>query len=188
MRRDVPPCGGFTLFELLIVMALAALLVTLSADTMPTWLARHRLALLGQQLAGQLHYARSEALRGNRTVYLCALNAKSNLDLQGCLAKRRKAHYVWDEGALVYADNPLASGNHPAAYDSGERLRAVQFDAGVTVSAPLVQLRFDADGHPAEAVVFQLQDKATGQCRQLALSGAGRARLCSAGEVGCGGC
>ncbi|MDN0084144.1 GspH/FimT family protein [Crenobacter sp. SG2305] len=188
MRLGVYPCGGFTLLELLLVMALAALLVTMAADAMPAWLARHRLTLLGQQLAGQLHYARSEALRGNRPVYLCALNAKSNLDLQGCFTKHRKAYYVWDEGALVYADNPLANGNRPAVYDSGERLRAVLFGAGVTVSAPLSQLRFDADGLPDEAAVFQLQDLATGLCRPLVLSGAGRARLCAVGEVGCGGC
>jgi type IV fimbrial biogenesis protein FimT len=188
MRYGLPLCHGFTLIELLLAMALSALLLTLAADAMPAWLARHRLALLGQQLVGQLHYARSEALRGNRPVYLCALNAKSNFDLQGCLTTRRRNQYVWDEGALLFADNPLSASNRPAVYDSGERLRAVQFGQDMVVSAPLAQLRFDADGRPAAALAFRLSDTASGQCRMVLLSGAGRARVCSVGEAGCDGC
>jgi len=188
MRYGLPLCHGFTLIELLLTMALSALLLTLATDAMPVWLARHRLALLGQQLVGQLHYARSEALRGNRPVYLCALNAKSNFDLQGCLATRRRNQYVWDEGALLFADNPLSASNRSAVYDSGERLRAVQFAQNMVVSAPLAQLRFDADGRPATALAFRLSDTANGQCRMVLLSGAGRARVCGVGEAGCDGC
>lgn len=178
---------GFTLLELIATLAITALLLVMAAPTFSTLTTRaHFAGLTGQLLAG-FNYARSEAIRTNQIVYACALNAKSNLDIQGCSHLKRSKEFVWDEGLLLYADLPHGS---PSQYDTREALRHTLFREQISVSAKTKQLAFNAEGrtHNGQEYVFLLRDRNNEMCRTIHLSASGKARACSHGEAHCDAC
>jgi type IV fimbrial biogenesis protein FimT len=59
---------GFTLIELMVVVALVAILLSLAAPSFTSTLARKRLEGVASELATDLHYARSEAMQRNASV------------------------------------------------------------------------------------------------------------------------
>lgn len=68
MTRRRTVIRGFTLIELMVVVALAAVLLTLVAPSFNATLARKRLEGAANELASDLQYARSEAAQRNAAV------------------------------------------------------------------------------------------------------------------------
>lgn len=65
---------GFTLIELMVTIAVLAILLTLAAPSFATLLRQWRLTSAAETLAGDLRLARSTAIRTSRPVTLCARN------------------------------------------------------------------------------------------------------------------
>ena len=101
--------AGFTLLEALVVMALLGVMVSLAAPAMSALRLQHRLQAEAEGLWSSLVLARSEALRRQQRVTVCAR-------AQG-LASTCDASGLWQQGWLVFAD---ANGN--AQLDPGEAL------------------------------------------------------------------
>lgn len=171
--------AGITLLELLSMVSIAAILCALAVPTLGRALDRQRLQGHGLLLLGSVQHARSEALRRNQPVYLCAANLKKNLELQGCQASQPGASQRWGEGGLVYADH----GADNAAYDGGERLKLAIFDPRVQVWAPVAQLVWLPDGQlqPEAGAAFRL--RAGDQCLLVSIAADGRASLGSVGDA-----
>jgi type IV fimbrial biogenesis protein FimT len=97
-RRVVRPKrqkeGAFTLLEALVVVALLGVLVSLAAPAMMSLQARHQLEAQAQSFLNSLVLARSEALRRQKRVSLCAQAAESTCDVNG----------KWQQGWLVFVD------------------------------------------------------------------------------------
>ena len=110
-------CRGFTFIELLTALAIAALLLALAVPAFAALVRQGQFAELTGQLIGNLNYARSEAIRRNQAVYACALNAKTNLTIQGCRHTQKQQTFIWDEGILLFADQPNGK---PNQYDSND--------------------------------------------------------------------
>jgi type IV fimbrial biogenesis protein FimT len=70
------PNAGFTLLEMLIALAVMAIIVSLSVPSMSTFYANQRLIGVAQQVYGHLQQARSEAVTRNVTTYV-------NFDVDG---------------------------------------------------------------------------------------------------------
>lgn len=62
---------GFTLTELLIVIAIVAIMAAIAFPNMSQWIASRRAASQAEQVANLLRFARSEAVRLNLPVYVC---------------------------------------------------------------------------------------------------------------------
>jgi type IV fimbrial biogenesis protein FimT len=62
--------GGFTLIEALVALGIAGILLTLGMPNFTEILNRHRLVKANDTLAASLQYARSEAIKQNKTVRL----------------------------------------------------------------------------------------------------------------------
>lgn len=84
---------GFTLVELLIAIAVAALLASLAVPAMGELLAARRATAAINQMIGAVQSARTEAILQRRTVTLCPGRAGS------CLPRDH-----WHEGALIFID------------------------------------------------------------------------------------
>lgn len=176
------PHGGFTLYEMLLVMAVGLLLLVMAVPTLQEVMGRLQLQARGQLLHSSLTLARSEAIRGNRPVWVCALNSKVNLEIQGCQSGRVAGMRDWDEGVLVFADAPALPNGR---YDSGERLHHVLFSGGaVQVRASQGAFAFSAAGRllAEDALRFELRSP-QGQCHSLQLQPGGRGQWCR--QEGC---
>lgn len=85
---------GFTLVELLVVIALVAIILALAAPSFTSTLARKRLEGVASELATDLHYARSEAMQRNASVgvvfgtncYVIYTPAPGEFPASGCTA------------------------------------------------------------------------------------------------------
>ncbi|WP_233254776.1 GspH/FimT family pseudopilin [Limnohabitans sp. T6-5] len=98
---------GFTLLEALVVLGLLGILVALAAPTLSGVRERHQLQAQAEGFLDSLVLARSEALRRQQRVTLCAKASDSACDAQG----------PWQQGWLVFAD-----ANDNALLDPGEVL------------------------------------------------------------------
>ena len=87
---------GFTLLELIIVITIAALLVTMAVPGYQSLILRNRMSTAANELTSALNLARSEAIRRNRSTVVC----KSS-DGAGC----GSAAASWSEGWLVFVDD-----------------------------------------------------------------------------------
>jgi type IV fimbrial biogenesis protein FimT len=86
--------AGWTLVELMVVLAVAVLLVTAAAPQYGDWIASARLANEAQQLAASMTLARAEAIKRGQRVNLCR-----SADRRRCAGGGG-----WDAGWLVYVD------------------------------------------------------------------------------------
>jgi type IV fimbrial biogenesis protein FimT len=74
-RRTKLPQGGFTLIELVIVVAIAALLIVVALPSMQEMVLNQRVRGTANDLFMDLSYARSEAIKRNTTVQLVRTGA-----------------------------------------------------------------------------------------------------------------
>jgi type IV fimbrial biogenesis protein FimT len=85
---------GFTLLEALVVLALLGILLSLAAPAMSRLQGGHRLQAQAEGFLDSLVLARSEALRRQQRVSLCAQAAEGTCDTNG----------QWQQGWLVFVD------------------------------------------------------------------------------------
>jgi len=105
--RPPPWASGFTLTELLLVTALAALLLGMAIPSMSAMLQTQRARSMVGSFVSALHFARSEAIKRNGRAVLCK-SASGTACAQGG---------GWEQGWIVFHD-----GNNNAALDAGELL------------------------------------------------------------------
>lgn len=163
---------GFTLVELVIALALAGLLAGLAVPSYARYLAEQRLRDDAHRLANAIELARSESIKRNAHVVICATTPT-----QAC----GDAHH-WHEGWVLFEDR---DGN--AEFDPPDAL--VQRDGiaapGVTMAGnrPVEQyLRFDFLGR-ARLVSGALQMGTIEVCKsglrgfRVVLANSGRTRV-----------
>ena len=132
---------GFTLLEALVAMALLGILVGLAAPTISGLQARQQLQGQGEAFLNSLVLARSEALRRQQRVSVCAQGLEAQCDSLG----------RWHQGWLVFADT-----NNNGKRDSGEVLiearPAVPLAMQVVVSNTVkTYFSYNAEGRSASA-------------------------------------
>jgi type IV fimbrial biogenesis protein FimT len=107
MNGKKPKAAGFTLLEALVVMALLGLMVSLAAPAMSALRQQHQLQAQAEGLLDSLVLARSEALRRQMRVTLCARASDTACHPSG----------AWQQGWLVFAD-----ANDNGQLDAGDTL------------------------------------------------------------------
>lgn len=100
-RRSLPAASGISLLEVLVAVALAAVLALMGLPTWRDWVARQELALRAQVLASALSRARTEAIRRGFRFNVC-----KSVDGATCADDGD-----WSRGWILHVD-PEATG-HP---------------------------------------------------------------------------
>jgi type IV fimbrial biogenesis protein FimT len=107
--------NGFTLIEMMVTIAVAAVLVAWSVPSLNNLLIGNRLTAKTNDLVGSIQYARSEAVKRGRLV-----NVSSKTAAATCTSA-----CDWKDGWRVWVD-----ANNNASFDSGEELRDIPAASG----------------------------------------------------------
>lgn len=99
--------AGYTLVELLLVMAVAGVLLAMALPSMSGMLGTQRAASLATRFMASLHLARSEAIKRNGRAVVCKSSSGSTCTTAG----------GWEQGWIVFHD-----ANNNAALDGGEHI------------------------------------------------------------------
>lgn len=179
--RGMRACSrGFTLVELLVTLAVAAILLALATPSLAELLRGNRLAAANNELVTALNVARAEALRRGRPVTVCA-----SADQRSCAASTN-----WATGWVVFEDTVNSGApSAPAARAAGDdnRLIAVSpaADAGFVLTgadqwyryAPTGSLSWNTVGGGSERSFVLRNNTCTGnQARHITVNRIGRIR------------
>jgi type IV fimbrial biogenesis protein FimT len=94
---------GFTLLELIVAMAVAAILLAIAIPSYRSVIQRNSMAATVNDLVGDLNFARSQAVTRGRQVYVCRSRGNNSCDGDG----------DWSDGWIVYAPDPGTSAPTP---------------------------------------------------------------------------
>jgi type IV fimbrial biogenesis protein FimT len=134
---------GFTLIELAIVLAIAAILLRVAAPGMTRTVAARALAAQVSEFMAALRFARSEAMKRGTVVTLCA--ATPEQQALGCQAGRPAD---WRAGWIVFVD-----GGRRASLEPGDAVLRVQTPLlrSGGVAGTRAAISFTAAGYSADA-------------------------------------
>jgi len=151
MREGIRPRGwtaeGFTLVELLVTMAVAAIIVTWAMPSFATLMQNNRLTTRRDSFVGSLRYARSTALSQNVGTQLCPFSAAGST---ACGAN-------WGAGWIVVLNpNGSATTTPPLTLLQSVQTRS----GGPAISSPTAAalVTFDPRGLATNAAQFAVCD------------------------------
>lgn len=138
---------GFTAIELLVTIAIAAILVSLALPDLRVFIQNNRLKTEASELYAALNFARTEAKANAAQVSLCVSSNQTS-----CTGA------TWNLGWLVWVDS---NGND--AVNAGERILRARAapDNGIVVTGSATIIRFFADGTssaPGGGFIFSVCD------------------------------
>ncbi|MDH6330810.1 type IV fimbrial biogenesis protein FimT [Stenotrophomonas sp. 1278] len=128
--------NGFTLVELVVTIAVLAILVTTAFPAFQSLIRSNRVSAGHNELIGLVNLARSDAVRNNQGGGVCGSSNGTSCDGN------------WSAGMLAFSDassNSATSGN--GQFDTGETvLRFTQVSPGMVATGPQALIAFDARG------------------------------------------
>ncbi len=160
---------GFTLVELLVTLAVAAIVLAWGVPSFIDFVKNNRLVGYANEFVAATHLARSEAIKHRRYGYICPSSSYAST------TPTCDATTDWSNGWVVWVDDDADN-----AIDASEVLRVMEpFHASVTFgSAGAQQYRYDPMGVVNTADTLDLCDDRTGETgRRISISNAGRANI-----------
>jgi type IV fimbrial biogenesis protein FimT len=137
--------GGVTLIELLVTLSIATLVLTLGIGGLTQLVAQNRRASDVNTLAGNLNYARAEAVYRATDIVVCPIDPANLPDEPSnpcATVLADDEDRQWSQGYAILVE------------DTGERLRMQPATAGVTIETSNVnQFRFRDDGSGTNATI-----------------------------------
>lgn len=158
---------GFTLLELLVTIAVAAILLGIAVPSYRSMVQQNTMASVANDLVGDLNYARSQAVTRGQPVYLCKSADQSTCTNAG----------DWSQGWIVYSPNPDGGAQTPD--DSLIRVHAA-VNGQITISGDSHtedSVSFNANGFAMTSNgSFELKGAATSDKTDVIISTSGRIR------------
>ena len=128
--KNNPP-AGFTIIELMVTLAVAAVILTVGIPSFKQTLDQNRLAVQVNDFITSLNYARSEAVTRSMQITVCK-SANSSAVLPACTAAGS-----WDQGWITFTDSTAAG--TIGVVDAGENIlrihAALEGNIGLTQDA-----------------------------------------------------
>jgi type IV fimbrial biogenesis protein FimT len=164
-----PSESGFTVIELVMTVAILTVLLTIAAPSLSALVREQRIKSATFDLYASLIFARSEAIKRNRFVAICAMNA----DGSGC-----QNSSDWARGWIVFEDED-GNGFPAAVADILKRQDAI---ADLSVTGTASNVTYQRDGRlradVADFVVSSPVDSSVAmRCVRVHLSGQPNVRV-----------
>lgn len=160
---------GFTLIELMVTLAVAAILLTLAVPNFRDFLLNNRLTSVANEFIAAANLARSEAIKRGRNATLCVSNNSMSA------APTCTGGTDWGDGWLVWVDADDSGG-----LNGDERLRVGDSLDGtsVTFTGGVSTFRFDSRGAVDNTDTLEICDDRTGETgRQISVTATGRIEI-----------
>lgn len=123
--------AGFTLIELMVTVAIVAILAMFAAPNMQSFFTRNRLATQSNSMISAFSLARSEAIKRGVRVTVCPTD-DPNSATANCAPSTN-----WATGWLVFSDRITDAGNSAGTVDGAdERIRIFPALQSSTLTAP----------------------------------------------------
>jgi len=157
MKKTKTLLAGFTMVELLVTIALAAIVTSMAVPSFRDFSLNNRLTTQNNEFVSSLNLSRSEAIKRNASVTVCSSN-----DQATCTGSS------WQSGWVVRVTS------------SGELLRAYNALSGSTTlvnAGNITSIQYDASGflNGGASQSFLFCDNRTAESgRQIVISGTGR--------------
>lgn len=130
---------GFTLLELIVVIAITAILAVIALPAMNRLVATQRLNNRTDQLVALFQYARSEAVRTNKPVLICPTKIRNNVaTANDCGAFKDYDDGLGWQGFLAFNDIDL-DGSYNATKDSS--IRVVALNQNISKNAEVAEIK-----------------------------------------------
>lgn len=173
--------AGFTLIELMVTVAIAAILASLAVPSFRSMLVKRAVVAAADAMISDLRYARSEALKRSNFVSLCASSNGTS-----CFG----AGAVWKSGWIVFID-----ANGDGSWDAGDEIIRVQqaFDSIASIQNDPANDRVFFAYQPtgitkssSQSFIFTPSGSVPlNGTRLVCISNVGRAALRSEGTIAC---
>ena len=183
--------SGFTLIELMVVIAIVAVLTTLAAPSVQGILAEAGLRDQSESLMSDMRYARSMALKRGVSVTLCA-SSNPSASVPTCSTSNPN----WATGWISFIDNDTPLNNQHSSTDELLRRRedmtqssgGIDTGTGGASGQPPAFIRFNNDGRATGfqgSFILKSRNGDTTLDRAICLSSTGRPRVTNAGTTTC---
>lgn len=133
---------AFTLIELLIVIAIVAILLTIGMPGFSGFIANNRITTEASSLVGDIALARSEAVRRGVTVTICAASvARNSTGPFNCSGTNN-----WSAGRIIFVDSGTIGTFESGITPPDELLRAREALNGVSLNLSANAIQISAAG------------------------------------------
>ncbi len=134
---------AFTLIELLVTICVLGIMLSLAVPSFRSQIVNNRSTALAEDLTSRINQARYEAIKGAKTVTICASN-NSTSSTPTCSGNWTDGYIVFEDATLpVTADSITAVGAVLRAYSKHDTKSVIEIKNG---SAAVTFMRFTATG------------------------------------------
>jgi type IV fimbrial biogenesis protein FimT len=189
-KHPAIPEAGFTLVELMVVIAIIAILATLALPSFNGLLADAALKEQTESLMDDLRYARSMSMKRGRSVTLCATTTPL-ATTPACAASNPD----WSKGWIIFVDETVPLNDTFQATDellrrqeAASRSGGIDTGTGGSAGEPPRFLRFNPEGRSTgmqSSFIFKSPNGDATLDRTICLATTGRPRVTAKGTTTC---